>query len=85
MMDKCREEFESWAHKCNAVGKLKIDLSMTVNRNFYFCEITELMWQSWQASRAAIKVELPDSMYDVANDALDLVRERLDELGINHE
>jgi hypothetical protein len=44
-----------------------------------------LFWYVWQASRAALAVELPCwSEYDTPRQYMDAVRQRLDELGISH-
>lgn len=51
--DKVREEFEAWARD-NAML-----LFMKVATGQYSSLKTELAWQAWQASRAALCVELP--------------------------
>ena len=58
MSDKMREEFEAWARK------MSMDLEY---RNipgvgqFYECPRTLLALEAWQASRAAVVVELPNA------------------------
>lgn len=53
-MPDIREEFEEWAlinhytpHHKGVEGE-------------YLCGATAIAWEAWQASRAALKVELPD-------------------------
>lgn len=52
--DKMREEFEAWARD-NAML-----LFVKTATGKYSSEKTELAWQAWRASRAALVVELPD-------------------------
>lgn len=53
MSAKMREEFESWAISCHMCTYL--------DGVEYRHQSTELAWMAWQASRAALVVELPDS------------------------
>ncbi|HXD09502.1 MAG TPA: hypothetical protein VN653_05525 [Anaerolineales bacterium] len=52
--EKMRKEFEAWAakHKHNLLRD-----GVVVD---YACRYTDLAWPAWQASRAAIEVELPE-------------------------
>lgn len=47
----------------------------------------EHMWQAWQASRAALVVELPDAMgYPLAyHEAISDVEAALDDAGVNYK
>ena len=53
MSEKMREEFESWAVSCHMCTYL--------DGVEYRHQSTEWAWMAWQASRAALVVELPDS------------------------
>lgn len=53
MSEKVREEFESWAISCHMCTYL--------DGVEYRHQSTEWAWMAWQASRAALVVELPDS------------------------
>lgn len=76
-MDKMREEFEVWARKEGLPVEWLIDCE------FYDARATEVSWQAWQASRAALVVTLPDSH----NDWLDkqVVQHALDEAGVSYK
>ena len=55
MSEKMREEFELWAqHELGYCAGAKTD------GTYCIAKIND-MWQAWQASRAALVVELPDS------------------------
>ncbi len=53
-MDKSREQFEAWA-KSKWDGELG---SKGSDGNYHF-EPVQLQWEGWQASRAAVEIELP--------------------------
>jgi len=53
-MDKMREEFEAWCHN----NPLKVDKRISGEYKYIS---TDLAWQAWQASRAALVVELPEN------------------------
>ena len=52
MSEKMREEFESWAISCHMCTYL--------DGVEYRHQSTEWAWMAWQASRAALVVELPE-------------------------
>ena len=54
MSEKMREEFESWLMDNG-------QLALKEDDGEYSFQHTRLAWQAWQASRAALVVELPDS------------------------
>lgn len=58
-MEESRKQFEAWFHS-------RYDqISMPpVERSILFTN----QWASWQASRAAIEIELPDWFYDMHKD-----------------
>lgn len=58
-MDKMRAEFEAWA----ASDGYQLDASSDARFTYDFHE-TECAWYGWQASRAALCVELPRQTYD---------------------
>ena len=73
MSEKMREEFESW---CKTLGfnidKFDVD---------YIIASTEWAWKIWQASRAALVVELPANCKGMAL-TVDELRVMLDEIGV---
>ena len=58
--EKMREEFEAWYLVARSGPDLDPahDLNLDGDGVYYYQE-TFLMWKAWQASRAAIEVELP--------------------------
>lgn len=60
MTDKMREEFEAWrlAKFCGGEERLK---KCSNAPDVYYYTSEQAAWQAWQASRAALAVELPDS------------------------
>ncbi|ERU49230.1 TPA: hypothetical protein SMN62_001442 [Pseudomonas aeruginosa] len=88
-MPDMREEFEAWATK----HRMPIHRDGVVTD--YAARCTDECWQAWKASRAALKVELPEKIgphnmvgrhvlpeaagYD---DAIDDCREALQQAGI---
>ena len=92
-MDKMREEFEAWISHYIGESWLKPD---PVRAGEYFDNGTQSMWESWQASRAALCVELP-KITDFAKDyrgarevlnfefAVECVARELNDVGVRHE
>lgn len=85
-VDKSREQFEQFIQR--KFGDL-IDQRVTKNGDGeYFSWDMQVAWLSWQASRAAIEVELPDSTefdgpdMSGAQQAISQIREKLTEIGI---
>jgi hypothetical protein len=56
--EQMREEFEEWAAK--GCGRLSRENSPDSDTHGYQDSHTNLCWQAWQASRAALCVELPE-------------------------
>ena len=54
-MDKMREEFEAWWRA--TMNTVEMDLHRFVNG--YSCHDTNRGWMAWQASRAALCVDMP--------------------------
>lgn len=76
-MDKCREQFEEWA------AQYDYDLTWSDLIDAYNFSVTRILFDTWQASRQALVVELPDwSEYDTPRQALDAAKDRLDLVGI---
>ena len=82
MSEKMREEFESWAISCH----------MCTYLDGVECrhQSTEWAWMAWQASRAALVVELPSDIggeyyADGWNAALMCVEEKLKEAGVTYK
>ena len=88
MSEQMRKEFEAWISKLNAVGKAELSsLKRTVNETYYVDLNTEMLWQAWQASRAAIVVELPDWFVFGISSAtyMEDVIEALDNAGVSYK
>lgn len=85
MSEKIREAFELWAISCHMCTYL--------DGVEYRHQSTEWAWMAWQASRAALVVELPDEYKDRYldkyqegfNDAVESCRNRLEDLGLELE
>ncbi|MFU5565166.1 hypothetical protein ACM7V5_29770 [Pseudomonas aeruginosa] len=86
-MPDMREEFEAWATK----HRMPIHRDGVVTD--YAARCTDECWQAWQASRAALRVELPEKMEPTRNiygnliigsynAVLDAVKEALQKAGI---
>lgn len=73
MSEKTREEFESWAISCHMCTYL--------DGVEYRHQSTEWAWMAWQASRAALVVELPANCKGMAL-TVDELRVMLDEIGV---
>ena len=80
-MDKMREEFEAWISHYIRESWLKPD---QVRAGEYFDNGTRSMWESWQASRAALRVKLPENCKGMAL-TVDEFRAQLDTAGVGHE
>ncbi|ASD10579.1 hypothetical protein CJT44_33660 [Pseudomonas aeruginosa] len=66
-MPDMREEFEAWAtSRCVSITKAPEAMMFFGGRRVpagcYIMADTELAWEAWQASRAALRVELPRLM-----------------------
>lgn len=77
-MDKMREEFEVWAmsdmgYMCVRVG------------GGYKDDYMNTAWLSWQASRAALCVELPGAWRLAEHEYKRQVEESLDSAGVGYE
>lgn len=82
MSEKMRDGFESW---CKTLG-----FNIDKFDGDYIIARTDWAWKIWQASRAALVVELPpeqeerfiDSYQEGWNDAIDSCRVRVESVGV---
>ena len=75
MSEEIREAFELWAqHELGYCAGVKAD------GTYYVTKIND-MWQAWQASRAALVVELPANCKGMAL-TVDELRAMLSEIGV---
>ena len=79
MSEKMREEFESWAISCHMCTYL--------DGVEYRHQSTEWAWMAWQASRAALVVELPGAIWCslAYHEAINDVKEALDDAGVSYK
>ena len=80
-MEKMREEFEAWISHYIGESWLKPD---PARAGEYFDNGTQSVWESWQASRAALCVKLPENCKGMAL-TVDEFRTQLDMAGVGHE
>ena len=73
MSEKMREEFESWAISCHMCTYL--------DGVEYRHQSTEWAWMAWQASRAALVVELPSNCKGMAI-TVDELRVMMKKIGV---
>lgn len=89
MSDKMRDEFEAWIERETGFNTFRTQYAMTnPEEQQYLCHRTNLAWMSWQASRAAIVVEISsdihgESFADGHNAALSEVEMRLKSAGLS--
>lgn len=91
-MDKMREEFEAWYGEQFKYS----DKKLTSHGETYLSPFVGGLWSAWQASRAAMRVELP-RIADFAKDsrgarevlnsefAVECVARELNDVGVRHE
>ena len=79
MSEKMRDEFESWAISCHMCTYL--------DGVEYRHQSTEWAWMAWQASRAALVVELPGAIWCslAYHEAINDVKEALDDAGVGYK
>ena len=78
-MDKMREEFEAWFYNECCHGSVKVN---------YRSVVTMAAWKAWQASRAALCVELPKKEFDMGSDTFWFtwdIEDALDAAGIRYK
>ncbi len=87
MSEKMREEFHKW---CSSIG---FTLKMNALGNDYAIGYGLEQWRVWQASRAALVVELPDekkwryldSYQEGWNDAISSCEQRIEDCGVSYK
>lgn len=85
MSEKMREEFEEWLIANTEFDTQRTAFAMTKEEDQqYMCHRTNLAWLAWQASRAALVVELPGAIWCslAYHEAINDVREALDDAGV---
>lgn len=85
-MDKMQREFEQWA--VNFKGTLNLPLFVLKDEDGVYTDgMARMAWIAWQASRAALVVELPEYVADSAirNKAIDEIKTKLDKAGIKYK
>ena len=89
MSEKMRDGFESWC-LANGYTLRPAETNCGIIIEGYYGHLTvQVAWQAWQASRAALVVELPpereerfiDSYQEGWNDAIDSCRVRFESVG----
>ncbi|HCL4225708.1 TPA: hypothetical protein N2C25_003937 [Pseudomonas aeruginosa] len=91
-MPDMREEFEAWASACGFTLSPDQNNCGIIVPERYGHPSVQRCWEAWQASRAALRVELPAkrsySMYvtkhecHAFNDAIEKAKEALQQAGI---
>ena len=87
MSDKMRDGFESW---CLANGytlrPAETNCGIIIEGD-YGHPTVQIAWQAWQASRAALVVELPGAIWCslAYHEAINDVKEALDDAGVGHK
>ena len=85
MSEKMMDEFKGWAYKSG----YDIDDAQESadDEKFFVCYDTEACWQAWQASRAALVVELPGAIWCslAYHEAINDVKEALDDAGVSYK
>ena len=84
MSEKIRAEFEAWAKS----EQISIGVFAEDGQNdgeYYFLE-AHWAWKAWQASRAALVVELPGAIWCplAYHEAINDVKEALDDAGVDY-
>lgn len=94
MSEKMREEFEEWLIANTEFDTQRTAFAMTKEEDQqYMCHRTNLAWLAWQASRAALCVELPELRSFNASDepdfayevAIDDIKCSLDDAGVGYK
>ena len=94
MSEKMRDEFEEWLIANTEFDTQRTAYAMTKEEDQqYMCHRTNLAWLAWQASRAALVVELPELKSFNASDepdfayevAIDDIKCALDDAGVGYK
>lgn len=85
MTEKIRAEFEAWAIKAKCQHGVPYFV-MKDDSGMYIDHGANIAWQAWQASRAALVVELPDYLeFEAIGAFCCAVEEALDKAGVSHK
>ncbi|MDT3605994.1 hypothetical protein [Cronobacter dublinensis] len=69
-MDKSREQFEAWVRIETGMNLYRTKYALTAEEDQqYIDHDINLAWMAWQASRAAVEIELPNGV--TTREALD--------------
>ena len=89
--EKSREQFEAWQLEKYCGGADRLKKCSNADDVYYYQEV-QLKWTAWQASRAAIEVELPSEAQgwspdecaeaDGFNDCLDRCTSAIEKSGL---
>lgn len=83
MSEKIRDEFEAWLIANTGFDTQRTAFAMTKQEDQqYMCHRTNLAWLAWQASRAAMVVELPEK---AALMSASSVYAALDDAGVSYK
>ena len=92
MSEKIRDEFEAWLIANTEFDTQRTAFAMTKQEDQqYMCHRTNLAWLAWQASRAALVVELPTlengliHPFDGSSMTVDAVARQLDCAGVKYK
>ena len=82
-MDKMREEFEAWYGEQFKYSDKKLNR----HGETYLSPFVGGLWSAWQASRAALVVELPGAIWCslAYHEAINDVKEALDDAGVGYK
>ncbi|ALX77779.1 hypothetical protein EHI88_12185 [Cronobacter malonaticus] len=60
-MDKSREQFEAWFRRFGSEDECTNMLQLNSYGTNYLHPHADLAWIAWQASRAAVEIDVPDA------------------------
>ena len=83
-MDKMRQEFEVWCCKLGYTLEPAETNCGIIIEGAYGHPRVQLAWESWQSSRAALCIELPENCKGMALTVSELHRE-LDRAGVSYK
>ena len=83
-MDKMREEFEAWCRERGYTPRLAETNCGIIIDGYYGHHKVQIAWESWQASRAALCVKLPENCKGMALTVDEFITQ-LDMEGVGHE
>ena len=83
-MDKMREEFEAWCCKRGYTLKPAETNCGIIIEGAYGHPRVQLAWESWQESRSALRVELPENCKGMAL-TVDEFHKQLDKAGVTYK